>query len=605
MYWILTFIFLLPLSGLAQVNLSYIIQNGQIEALGQLDPEMGEDFHSSIILQKAPNPETIRPEAGFTESANQYENSAKVIIPAGERKPSVEESFTGNSFDFRVPNDNSIAVSNEGRIVSVINASVNCFDGMGLLSDAYTLDDLAQPLGLNELKYDPRVIYDPGADRFVLVFLNGFADTTSQVVVAFSMTNNPEDGWRLYALPGNPHDDQSKSDFPAISITKEHLYITLNVFDLAEEASEFREGVIWKVAKQDGYKGQLLNYSRIEGIAYGGKPFFSLYPVQPGRTLFGPDMFFVGNRGTAASNDTIFLMQLQQRAAKADTLIVKPLLSPLPYSFPPLAMQPGTKKLETNDARITGAFLHNDCLQFVATSAVPSTERSGIFHGIIWDPADQPMLDANILHLEELDCGYPNIATTATEELPYASMITYNYSSPNDFPGFATIFYDNHQPYSGEVILKEGVSSVTIQPGEINRWGDYTGIQPKYDTEGVVWAAGSYGKNNTHNTWISRVHAPVSTFAGAPKPEVPALKAYPNPFEDQVSLQFSLESAGNIRVELFDTRGDLIELFSRGSIMAGNHTFRFSTDPLPPGIYLISITNEKGELLNSKKVVKQ
>jgi hypothetical protein len=281
-----------------------------------------------------------------------------------------------------------------------------------------------------------------------------------------------------------------------------------------------------------------------------------------------------------------------------------PLVSPLPYLFPPLAAQPGSKKLETNDARITGAFLGENCLQFVATTAVPIANRSGIYHGIIRDAATQPYMDANILHLEEIDCGYPNIATTATSKQPNASMITFNYSSANEFPGFASIFYDGQQTYSRKATLKAGESNVAIQPGEVNRWGDYTGIQPKYDEEGVVWAAGSYGKNNTHNTWISRVRAPSSSAVPATT-KIPEVTAYPNPFADHVRLAFSLKSAEVVRIELFNTKGELVKLFTHGLIKAGNHTFSFSANPLPPGTYWLTISDEKGDLLNSKKLIKQ
>jgi short-subunit dehydrogenase len=39
--------------------------------------------------------------------------------------------------------------------------------------------------------YDPKVIYDSGADRFVLVVLHGSNAARSKVLVAFSKTNNP------------------------------------------------------------------------------------------------------------------------------------------------------------------------------------------------------------------------------------------------------------------------------------------------------------------------------------------------------------------------------------------------------------------------------
>jgi hypothetical protein len=58
-------------------------------------------------------------------------------------------------------------------------------------------------------KYDPRVIYDPKRDRFIIVFLNGFTDQTSFIYVAFSESNDPLGNWHLYTLPAIPFRTQA------------------------------------------------------------------------------------------------------------------------------------------------------------------------------------------------------------------------------------------------------------------------------------------------------------------------------------------------------------------------------------------------------------
>ena len=55
----------------------------------------------------------------------------------------------------------------------------------------------AGQLGLLDRYYDPKVIYDPLSDRFILVFLEGSTSSDTRIVVGFTETNDPTQTWNF------------------------------------------------------------------------------------------------------------------------------------------------------------------------------------------------------------------------------------------------------------------------------------------------------------------------------------------------------------------------------------------------------------------------
>src|ERR1043165_9003395 len=105
--------------------------------------------------------------------------------------PYVWLNLQGNNFSGSVPNDNDIAVSTTGYLVSVMNTNIFRYN---LNNDSslrvITLGAFCAPLGNTQGKYDPKVIYDPDQNRFVIVYLAGTSSAATNIIVAFSQTDN-------------------------------------------------------------------------------------------------------------------------------------------------------------------------------------------------------------------------------------------------------------------------------------------------------------------------------------------------------------------------------------------------------------------------------
>ena len=118
----------------------------------------------------------------------------------------IENSFEGNLYNNKVPNDNTLAISNDGIIIAGINSSYIIYD---LNNDSLLLSSTLNSITssytnlLFVKKYDPKFIYDHEEDRFVLVFLVGNKPANSHVCVAFSTSNDPMDDWNVYMPSGD------------------------------------------------------------------------------------------------------------------------------------------------------------------------------------------------------------------------------------------------------------------------------------------------------------------------------------------------------------------------------------------------------------------
>lgn len=82
--------------------------------------------------------------------------------------------------------------------------------------------------------------------------------------------------------------------------------------------------------------------------------------------------------------------------------------------------------------------------------------------------------------------------------------------------------------------------------------------------------------------------APNTTTTG--QQELPVLKeghCYPNPFEDQVFIDFDLMKSTSLELQLFHLDGRLAQNLFTGKLNAGAHHFQYDLAPLPAGMYLL------------------
>lgn len=580
--------------------------------------------NASEIIQWGDQNEAPKPAGNYNTAKQQvnklreryYQNLNKTnnykSTPA-EIAPKIDTTFDGQIIGSRgIPNDNHIAISNGGKIVSVQNSSIRVLDENGKSLLYKTLFQFANGkiLGFTNYCYDPKVVYDPLSDRFILFFLHESKVASNFGVLAFSKTNDPAGEWNFYKLPGNALNNDKWSDYPIMAISKEDVFITLNLLtENTDWRVGFNQSLIWQIKKQNGYDGDTLIQKVYSDIRYKSKAIWSICPVQGGFTPTHPNMYFLSVRPGDLENDTLFLHEINNtlQSNKA-TLSLKILKTDKTYGVPPVAPQPkGGDTLQTNDTRVLSGIYHFGKIQYVQTSVVKPYYRSGVFHGMF--DVSQNEVKASFVSADSIDYGYPSIAY-AGKGAPsdQASAITFSHVSSKSFPGTSAVYHTqiaNLPSYFSDVVrVKSGVKVIERLPfNQVSqeRWGDYTGIQNKYNEPGTMWVVGSFGNANSLNgTWIGKLKV-------TEKVEVEGefgYAIYPNPLLEKTALSFYLEKNQSVKVELYDALGQLVTYLFEGSLNEGYNELYLETANIARGNYYLFLKDENGSKKFTAKLIK-
>lgn len=571
--------------------------------------EITEDFAPVLVNYEMPQPGTDRYRMA------QLKEEIKAKPPKGYQAkaqktnalvaPTLMQNFEGNKFSGSIPNDNDMAISNGDKMVACNNTTIWFWPDLNDTAQLkLSLEAFSTILNIPDDKFDPRVIYDPEADRFVVTFLRGSTDTTNYIVVAFSQTNDPLGAWNFYTLPGNPFSRPEWSDYPIISLTKHELVITVNLVGTGEPwETGFKQTLIWQIKKSDGYSGQPLTSQMWSDIHFGGKPIRNLCPVRGGSGLNGPNLYLLSNRNFATTNDTIFVVELTDTIGGNDTLLINYRQTNTAYGFPPNGDQRYNLWLNTNDCRVLSAYQEGNTIHFAGNSNEFGSARASVYHGTV-NITNNLAVTGTIISDSILDYGYPNLAYTGTNPGDDEFIMLLNFTADQVNAGMCAIYFDG-TGYSETTLVKAGDNYINPPNyGSPMRWGDYSGAQRKYNLPGTVWVCGTFGRSDRrHATWIAELGNPLFVAQTPPAVSPTEVQAYPNPTQDRVSVEFSLEKAQNMDISLYDAQGRLVKAFIRDKVKAGKNEFSFSTADLPTGIYFLNLVGDQGKVA-SKKIVK-
>jgi hypothetical protein len=570
----------------------------QVQNLESPSPD-GNSFRAELQRRKALI-EKIYPRKNKTTTPNRISSTPPV---AGRM---MEGNLAGNG----TPNDNTMAISNNGIIVSAINSNLFFYDIendslLGIASLAqFTLDG-----GINTTnnKYDPKVIYDPEKDRFILVYLNGSSPASSKIIVAFSSTNHPMDPWNIYVFPGNPLNNNRWSDYPAIEVNEKDFFCTINLIVPGEPWQTGFDGtLIWECDKEAGYNGEaVLPVIFWDSLMYEGKLIRNIHPVRKADGVYNQTQYFLSNRNFSAECDSIFMLKLDGSIIDSNqTLDIVHIQSNTSYFVSKDALQPSGHKLATNDSRVLGGSWEGNYIQFVQNSTDTATGNSSIYHGVI-DLMEMNCFGYHIAS-DTLDFGYPNMASTGIVSGEQEVMITFEYSSANDFPGWGVVYFDGGT-YSPFTILKEGEAFINVLSDTLERWGDYSPTQRKYNEPCRVWASGTFGKTGNENgTWIAEISASDTCRTYSADTSLVGFldgTLYPNPGNSIFTYDFSLEESQEITIEIYNVLGQKVKELYSDMTQAGENRITFNMAYLADGNYLLNIRSGEKKLVTKKFLV--
>ncbi|MFN4083145.1 MAG: T9SS type A sorting domain-containing protein [Bacteroidia bacterium] len=557
-----------------------------------------------IHLQAEPNPisNKINLKQQLTikhlDKINNYQSQQYTLNKKAATAPLVLLAFNAN-FTQGTPNDNDLAVSNNGLIASCVNTNINFYNDSGRLVWGRLLSAISNRLGPLNRTYDPRVIYDPIADRFILVFLQGSTSQDTRIIVCFTKTNDPSNGWNMYQIPGNITGDSSWSDYPIISINKEDLFITVNrLKDNTSWQDGFIESYIWQVNKSDGYNGDSLRQIVYNNIKFNDRAIWSICPTKFSFDFDRNEMFFLSVRPNDLANDTIFLHRISNSLSSGNAVFNSRILKlPVQYGLQPNALMPNKRYLQTNDARVLSAMDIKGMIYFVGNCIDTALTAPGIMFGVIGNTwTNNPTLRAQIISYDTLDIGYPSIAYAGSgANGDHSCMITFSHSSTTHFPGTSVVYVDRNFNISPPVFVKQGEGNINRLLDSVQRWGDYTGIQRKYNENGILYLSGSYGTTSGDNRTVIGKVLVTDPLLSIKKTETKSdSKLFPNPVINVANVEFTLTRKEIITVELGSLDGKYLKtiLVDRGK--PGLNQLTIETTELPNGMYFVNLKTNEG-----------
>ena len=594
---------------LASAQLTYKVTDiGPMPLVQQLSPQDEvTDFYPVFVYHEAPHPDGGKYGSLKKKVAERFPRTESEALTTRSllSGPELLNEFENNDPFGGIPTDNAFAISRDGTSVSLVNSNLHFRDLEGNKIFGRSLQSFSGSLGIGAGKFDPRAIYDPEEDKFIMVWLAGTNSDLSTLILAFSTTNNVEDPWNLYEIEGSPVANQW-SDYPMISISDKELFFTINLIGDNQGWQEgFRGTLIYQIDKLQAYAGDNPNVRMWSDIRFDGKLIRNLHPVKAADENLHSDMHFLSNRNFDLQNDSIFILNINSDQYDDQvSLDIQVRESNTSYGAPPTALQPNTSNtLATNDARILDAYRLGNLINFVSNTVDPATGKAAIYHGKVRKLSSTMDVTGTLLTHPTRDLGYPSIAWTGNFEGEDESIIVSQFSSDDEFPGVNTLFtaWDDRSDW---VTLVEGLNSIDLLNGNAERWGDYTATQRMIGVPGQVWTTVGYGHTNNYRNRTAMLSKPLDTsteeLATTTKVEI-----FPNPTADRVTIKIAIDSKEVLQLGLYDGQSRLVEEFFKDRPKkVGELEFSFDLGPLESGVYLFKARQDNKELV-SQQIVKR
>ncbi len=584
---------------------------GQAEFIGFRNPET-DDLGWQPSLTKPSENESEDNE--LLERIKKAKNALKAQVTSTENTstaakttilpPTLDTNWIGvPTSPYSTPLDNTMAISNGGKIIAFVNSKVGYFNTAGTMSFSKDIYALIGDATLVNNMCDPKVVYDNVNDRFI--FYTQICDlvpANSKVILGFSKTNDPAAGWYFYKLSGNPLSDNSIFDYPKMGMSKDEVFVTGNLFKVTGSSTSFNQAIIYQVAKAPCYTGGTISVKKYTGISGA----FTILPATYGLSgSYGPGIFCVSSDGATGGSYDYKLYRISNTIASGSSALTVTTVPTTFYSTAGDANQQGTSHtLNTGDSRALDGFYLHGYVSFVHNVDVGSG-YCGI-QLVRVKVADATSTTFALGAIGTADKCYAVIAPLTNDSLDKSVIMGYNESGTAFYPRTMAVSVSNSGVYSASTTVKAGVSYVNYGfGGTSDRWGDYNGICKRYNSNpSASWMAGMYGNSSKQwNQWVAKIRGVSNT--GVPEveqEEVISSSVYPNPVYDNFSVKFDIKERKDLVVDIIDMQGKVVAQLYKGIADKGENVFSFNKANLSAGVYFLRIFGNSS-ILKSEKII--
>lgn len=529
---------------------------------------------------------------------------------------SIGRSFTSNNLSGGTPSDNSIGISRGGFIVSADNYTIEYYsDGPDTLVQFQTRDIFYGDSTLITGPFDPRVVYDRYANRFIVVMALGSDSTANFLLVSFSKDEDPRNGWNHYRINSDTLDENKWFDFPTIGMNKNELFISVNV--VADSVSKPVTSKIFQIKKQAGYDSLALKYAVWPDVKDDdGKGAVFMVPLSDGLMAdsYTQGIYLVSNEflGTNQTGTKLYWYHLQDSIGGPSAMInTRQLGSGVAYGSPLIGFQAGSNEgIDLGNTRIQSGYYIGGKLYFVYC------KNTNGYCTIVLNAVD---IATNTLKRTpwgfstfSLDDCYPSIAFYGLDSTDHDNLIMcFQRTGISISPQLRAVHFDSVFA-ANSLLVRHGdgfIDNVNMV-GQRERWGDYTTSQRRYDVPlPACWITGSYpvgpngnafGEINGLNGFIAEITDSIIQEISHQEREENFMIAYPNPATETITFSSQSNNFQITEVVAFDITGRKVAEWKH----IPKHPYvTVNLDGMKSGLFVFQVKNHRNEYAHFKIVL--
>lgn len=488
------------------------IEGVQVMAQDQALIRMSE-LPSDTVTAQWVVPFLESPPAGLSGPTSSQEPTPSVPGPAPEADPpTLATSFQAlGDNNTVIPPDTHGAVG-LSHVMTTLNSEVRVQTRTGGVLTTTSLASFWSSLSGVSGTFDPKVLYDPYASRWMFTAMSNSASAASSVLIGASTTSDPTGSWSLYRFDADGA-DSLWADYPSMGFNKDWIVVSVNMFTNSVPYT-FTSAKVFTFNKATLYAGGAATATIFSLTGTGGT---QVPAITYSTTL--STMHLLQNYNGDSSGSGHLRMYTITGAVGSEVLTTGGFVStPNPWANgapggADLAPQLGSSaKIQANDARIQNLVFRNGSLWATHTIFLPASGATR--SSVQWW---QLSTAGAITQRGRVDdstgakfYAFPSIAVNSSNDL----LIGYTRFSATEYASAYYSFRNASNPINtlqSEILLKSGEAKyLKLYSGTRNRWGDYssTVVDPVNDTD--FWTVQEYawtpgGGFDRWSTWWGRL----------------------------------------------------------------------------------------------------
>jgi len=402
-----------------------------------------------------------------------------------------------------IPPDTVVAVG-QFDIVEATNSGFAIYSKTGRQIQAYTT--FASFFGTSESLFDPRIIYNPLKDRYVILVLQrNVAAQTSRLRIAISQQPWADGDWWRWNFNVEHSDGLDWMDYATLGADNYGIYFCGNMFNWA---GGFRWAKLWTLTPAMWTGGAAVGWQWWDLQFSGGDSAFGLQFADVHTNNTNEESYFVNTWSGFGSEVGLWTVTGDRSGASGAPGLAVTTITGLStyYALGENVDQPGSSvDIDGGDSRVINAKYVNRRVFFTLGSDVNNDGTDGGWYTVKLNSDNGTLEWSHMLWTNNEYYTYPALTVAGTATGANIGILGTWTNGTDRYPSAIFKIYDD-QPNSSSgpfELYQSGTSSyVLYDQDNVNRWGDYSGAD--YDwTCGHLVGAAEY--TDAINSWSTQV----------------------------------------------------------------------------------------------------